>query len=77
MQKLVRGCPQLAARPEFARVHNLKSIDVIACRIWYDRLVRMRYPANVLAGFERSAGATFFDLNILQVNIWLDSAPKL
>ncbi len=26
-----------------------------------------RYPANVLSGFEATAGATFFNLNDLQV----------
>jgi hypothetical protein len=46
---------------------NLRSIDVIATRLWFDKLVRTRYPANVLSGFESSAGATFFNLNDLQV----------
>jgi hypothetical protein len=35
--------------------------------MWYDRKVDTRYPANVLSGFEPSAGATFFNLNQLQV----------
>lgn len=37
----------------------------LACR--FDRLVKTRYPANVLSGFEAAAGATFFNLNELQV----------
>ncbi|KIY95975.1 hypothetical protein MNEG_11988 [Monoraphidium neglectum] len=45
---------------------NLRAIDVIATRLWFDKKVPCKYPANVLAGFERTAGATFFDLNALQ-----------
>lgn len=33
----------------------------------FDRLVKTKYPANVLSGFEAEAGATFFNLNELQV----------
>lgn len=40
---------------------------MIATRLWYDRKLPTRYPANVLSGFEPSAGATFFNLNELQV----------
>ncbi len=66
-QKLVTACPVLAARPELRAVMNLRAIDVIATRLYFDRRVECRFPANVLAGFERTAGATFFDLNALQV----------
>jgi hypothetical protein len=34
---------------------NLRAIDCIATRLWFDRRVACRYPANVLAGFERWA----------------------
>lgn len=37
------------------------------CRLWFDKVVDTRYPANVLSGFEATAGATFFNLNQLQV----------
>lgn len=67
MQKLVQACRMLADRQEFRNVMNLRSIDVIATRLWFDKLVDTRYPANVLSGFETSAGATFFNLNQLQV----------
>jgi len=46
---------------------NLRALDVIATRLWFDRVVDTRYPANVLSGFEKTAGATFFNLNQLQV----------
>jgi hypothetical protein len=67
MQKLVSSCRVLGDAPEFRPVMNLRGIDVIATRLWYDRYVPTRYPANVLSGFERTAGATFFHLNQLQV----------
>lgn len=67
MQKLVSSCRVLGDAPEFRAVMNLRGIDVIATRLWYDRYVPTRYPANVLSGFERTAGATFFHLNQLQV----------
>lgn len=52
-QKLVTSSPLLAARPELRAAMNLRTIDVIAARLWFDRKVDCRYPANVLAGFER------------------------
>ena len=70
MQKLVEATPVLSQRQEFAAVRNLSAIDVISCRLWFDRRVNLRFPANVLAGFEGNAGGTFFDLNTLQVDIY-------
>ncbi|MEW5300652.1 MAG: hypothetical protein WDW36_003566 [Sanguina aurantia] len=63
MQKLVSTCPALGNQPDFQKVMNLKALDVIATRMWLDKKVNTRYPANVLAGFEPSAGATYFNLN--------------
>ncbi|GBF97597.1 amine oxidase [Raphidocelis subcapitata] len=65
-QKLVTASPLLAARPELRAAMNLRAIDCVALRLWFDKKVDCRFPANVLAGFERTAGATFFDLNALQ-----------
>jgi hypothetical protein len=36
---------------------NLRAIDVIATRLWFDKKVPCKYPANVLAGFERCGRA--------------------
>lgn len=66
MQKLVAACPALAKLPEFRRVSNLKGIDVIATRLWFDKLVPTKFPSNVLSGFEDDVGGTFFNLNVLQ-----------
>mmetsp|Transcript_10302 Transcript_10302/g.28093 ORF Transcript_10302/g.28093 Transcript_10302/m.28093 type:complete len:554 (-) Transcript_10302:461-2122(-) len=66
MQKLVTANPALAAQNDFRNIMNLKSLDVIATRLFFDRHVPTKYPANVLSGFEPAAGATFFNLNELQ-----------
>jgi uncharacterized protein with NAD-binding domain and iron-sulfur cluster len=66
LKKLVASSPDvLAAEPELRRAMALRSIDCVATRLWFDRRVSTRFPANVLAGFERSAGATFFMLDQL------------
>jgi len=66
LKKMVRGSPALSALPELRAAMALRSIDCVATRLWFDRKVPTRFPANVLAGFERSAGATFFMLDQLQ-----------
>ena len=68
MQKIVANSEQLSKWPEFRAVSKLTSIDVISVRLWLDRKIDFKYPANVLAGFEDQAGSTFFDLNTLQVH---------
>lgn len=69
MQKLVAAAPALAARPELRATANLRSIDCLATRLWLDRRVACRFPANVLSGFPslEGAGGTWFHLNDLQV----------
>lgn len=67
MQDIVRGSPDLAALHEFRSVAALKTIDCVSARLWFDRPVPTRFPANVLAGFDgESVGGTFFNLNALQ-----------
>lgn len=68
MQKLVSSCPELAGRPEFARIANLRAIDCVATRLWFDRRVTTQFPANVLSGFDECTGSTWFNLNDLQVH---------
>ena len=65
MQKLIASCPALAECDEFAAINNLRSIDCIATRVWLDKRVDCRFPANALSSFEPEAGMTFFDLNAL------------
>jgi hypothetical protein len=49
---------------------NLKSIDVISVRLWFDKIVPTRTPANVFSRFPslRGSGGTFFMLDQLQGN---------
>ena len=68
MQSVVSSSPDLARIPEFSRAAGLKGIDVISCRLYFDRIVPTRSPANVFSRFEelRGAGGTFFMLDQFQ-----------
>ncbi|WP_017327521.1 FAD-dependent oxidoreductase [Synechococcus sp. PCC 7336] len=65
MQAIVRGSESLRSRPEFLDVMNLRSIDVMATRLWFDRKVEVPLPSNACFGFDPATGWTFFDLNTL------------
>ena len=44
---IVRGCPTLASRPEFASFFLLRAVDVVAIRLWLPRKVReAQQPLN-------------------------------
>mmetsp|Transcript_104305 Transcript_104305/g.162589 ORF Transcript_104305/g.162589 Transcript_104305/m.162589 type:complete len:660 (+) Transcript_104305:1-1980(+) len=69
MKSVMRGSPDLAkAAPELASAASLDAIDVIAVRLWLDKTVPTRTPANVFSRFESlmGAGGTFFMLDQLQ-----------
>lgn len=66
MKKLVSSIPALSNREDFRRIMNLRSIDCMATRLWFDRFIPTRFPANVLAGFEENVGCTYFNLSDLQ-----------
>lgn len=66
MQKIVASSDVLAGLHDFAAVSNIGTIDVLAVRLWLDRLVELPNAANVLAGFEPTTGGTLFYLNNLQ-----------
>lgn len=70
MESVVKSSPDLARLPTFSKAASLKGIDVISCRIWFDRTVPTRTPANVFSRFDalRGAGGTFFMLDQLQGN---------
>ena len=66
---VMNGSPELArAAPELCRAAGMGGIDVIACRLWLDKSVATRTPANVFSRFGslRGAGGTFFMLDQLQ-----------
>ena len=68
MKSVVSSSPGLARLPEFSKAASLKGIDVISCRLYFDRKVETRSPANVFSRFEglRGAGGTFFMLDQFQ-----------
>ena len=74
MSSIVGSSPDLAKFPVFSKAASLKGIDVISCRLWFDRKVSTRSPANVFSRFDalRGAGGTFFMLDQLQ-----EDSPEL
>jgi uncharacterized protein with NAD-binding domain and iron-sulfur cluster len=68
MKSIVPQSPDLAKYPVFTQAASCSGIDVISLRLWLDRVVPTRTPANVWANFPalRGAGGTFFMLDQLQ-----------
>lgn len=68
MQSVISSSPDLARLPVFSKAASLKGIDVISCRLYFDRRVATRSPANVFSRFDelRGAGGTFFMLDQFQ-----------
>lgn len=69
LKNVLAGSPDVArVSPELTRAASMQSIDVMACRIWLDKKIPTRSPANVFAKFDqlRGAGGTFFMLDQLQ-----------
>ena len=65
MQKILATSAALQQRKEFRSVANLRAIDVLGTRLWFDRKVSIPRPSNACFGFDRNIGWTFFDLNTL------------
>ena len=65
MQKIVASSPTLQKQREFRNLMNLGAVDVLAVRLWCDRLVKIPRPSNACFGFDQTTGWTFFDLNAL------------
>lgn len=82
MEAVVKASPDLARIPTFSQAASLKGIDVISVRLWLDRIVPTRTPANVFSRFDelRGAGGTFFMLDQLQGNnnqdLWGGETPQ-
>lgn len=68
MQSVVSKSPDLAKHNMFSQAASCPGVDVISVRLWLDRIVPTRTPANVFSRFEelRGAGGTFFMLDQLQ-----------
>lgn len=65
MQRIVASSPALQKQREFRNLMNLGAVDVLAVRLWGDRLVKIPRPSNACFGFDQTTGWTFFDLNAL------------
>lgn len=82
MQGVVGASPDLARIPEFSNAASLKGIDVISVRLWLDKKVHTRTPANVFSRFDelRGAGGTFFMLDQMQAGnekaLWGNDEPQ-
>lgn len=69
MASVIESSPDLSQYQTFSKAASMKNgIDVISARIWLDRYVPTRTPANVFSRFEalRGAGGTFFMLDQFQ-----------
>jgi hypothetical protein len=77
---LTGGCPHSAGLPACLLCCPVVCWRLCAllgrrgCRPPGSRSLRLlpacRFPCNVLAGFEKDCGATYFDLTYLQVRLW-------
>lgn len=65
MKKIVASSNTLNNYPQFRNLSNLKGIDVLATRLWFDRKIHIPLPSNACFGFDATTGWTFFDLNDL------------
>ncbi|HHP7232310.1 MAG TPA: FAD-dependent oxidoreductase, partial [Xenococcaceae cyanobacterium] len=65
IKKLVASSNTLKNYAEFRNLANLKGIDVLATRLWFDRKIEIPLPSNACFGFDATTGWTFFDLNAL------------
>ncbi len=65
VKSIVRSSSVLGKRKMFTDMMNLRSIDVLAVRIYLDRKVDIPYKSNAAFGFDKTTGWTFFDLTQL------------
>ncbi len=65
IKKIVESSTTLNNYAEFRNLTNLKGIDVLATRLWFDRKIDIPRPSNACFGFDATTGWTFFDLNVL------------
>ncbi len=65
MKKIVESSSTLNNYAQFRNLANLKGIDVLATRLWFDRKINIPLPSNACFGFDATTGWTFFDLGDL------------
>jgi len=67
IQKLLLSSPVLGAADDLRPLMGLRCTDVLAVRIWLNKKLRLKNVSNVVAGFDKGVGGTFFQLDELQV----------
>lgn len=65
LQKMIQGSQVLPNYAAFRNMMNLKAIDILAVRLWFNRKIEIPQPSNACFGFHPTTGWTFFDLNAL------------
>lgn len=65
IKKIVASSSKLNSYAQFRNLANLKGIDVLATRLWFDHKIDIPLPSNACFGFDPTTGWTFFDLNDL------------
>ena len=65
MKKIAAHSNTLNKYAQFRNLANLRGIDVLATRLWFDRKINIPLPSNACFGFDNTTGWTFFDLNDL------------
>lgn len=83
MSAVMKNSPDLAQYPTFSKAASMANgVDVISVRLWLDRYVPTRTPANVFARFDalRGSGGTFFMLDQFQADhqeeLWAGETPQ-
>ena len=83
MSVVVGSSPDLSQYQTFSKAASMKNgVDVISVRIWLDRYVPTRTPANVFSRFDalRGSGGTFFMLDQFQADnedaLWGGETPQ-
>ncbi|MGV2829835.1 hydroxysqualene dehydroxylase [Myxosarcina sp. GI1(2024)] len=66
IKKIVENSSTLKNYPQFRNLAELRGINVLATRLWFDRKIDVPLPSNACFGFDVNVGWTFFDLNALQ-----------
>merc|ERR1711865_158317 len=83
MASVIESSPDLSQYQTFSKAASMKNgVDVISVRIWLDRYVPTRTPANVFSRFDalRGSGGTFFMLDQFQADnedaLWGGETPQ-
>jgi len=83
MSAVVSNSPDLAQYKTFSKAASMANgVDVISVRLWLDRYVPTRTPANVFSRFDalRGSGGTFFMLDQFQKenekDLWGGETPQ-